>query len=226
MNLHSEEIKMECEIWKEATVSEELRDLIHRHRYEDYVFQIIKKSKHIFNNCCFEQCNMQSNGESDFIDINSKKKYEVKLIFDEKVGALIGERKNDLTLGIERLLEQSLEYGNLIRQGESDISQSRVYQIVKKRLSTIENDETAILFIPFPLVEDSMHDVFSQYATDFIQAIYKQLDKDELTDGREIFFIYPATETGFYCIRNQFYNREYVSAPELNKIVSYSTQVL
>ena len=216
---------------EEATVSEALRDLVHRQHYEDYVFEIISNSKIIFKNCRFERVNEQSHGECDFIgvnckDKNKKKKYEVKLLFDKEIGALIGERKNNLTMGIERLLEQRSEYGEILMQGVSDVSSTKLYQITKRRLSTVKNDENAIFFIPFPVVEYDKDDVYYQFATDFIQAIYKQLDKDGLTEGREIFFIYPAVEDDLYCIRDRNYHREYVPAPKLNDIVSYKVYPL
>ena len=219
---------MKNELWEEATVSEALRDLIHRQHYEDYVFQIISNSKRFFKNCRFMRVNEQSHGESDFIDVNTKdkKKYEVKLLFDKEIGTLIGERKNNLALGFEMLLERRNEYGEILEQGVCDVSSTKLYQITKERLSTVKSDETPIFFIPFPVVEDSRDDVYSQFGIDFIQAIYKQLDKDGLTEGREIFFIYPAVEDDLYCIRDRNYHREYVPAPKLNDIVSYKVYPL
>ena len=219
---------MKNELWEEATVSEAIRDLIHRQNYEEYVFQIISNSKRIFKNCHFERVNEQSHGECDFIDVNSedKKKYEVKLLFDKETGGKIGERKNNLTLWIERLLEQRNEYGKLLMQGVCDVSSTKLYQIAKGRLSAVKSDETAILFTIFPIVEDSRNDVYTQFGVDFVQAIYKQLDKDKLTEGREKFFIYPAMEDDLYCIRDRNYHREYVPAPKLNDIVSYKVYPL
>ncbi|MBE7004199.1 MAG: hypothetical protein E7425_07955 [Ruminococcaceae bacterium] len=218
---------MDIEIWEEVTTSDAFRDLFKHQHYEEYVFQIISKSKKFFGNCHFDKVTTQSDNEPDFIDIKTKDKYEVKLLFDEKMGVLIGDRKNKSDEWIKRFLQLRDECGKQIIKRDFDVSSLKMYQITKERLNSIEKDETAIFFIPFPLVENGVYDgAVSRFATDIIQIIIDQLNRDGLINGRNIYFIYPTMETNVYCIRNCNHQREYVTALELNSIVSFKCNLI
>ena len=66
----------------------------------------------------------QTNGEPDFIDENSGDKYEAKMLFDEEMGRLIGDRKYGSDEWIKRFLQLRNEFGKqIIKYQASQLTQ-------------------------------------------------------------------------------------------------------
>ena len=203
--------------------TDSFRDFIKKRKYEPYVLKIIGKSTVIFSGKSFFPVETQSNGEPDFYD-NNGDKYEVKLLIDSSQGGLLGERKNDITDWFNSMNKACEEYAEIILNNNlSEIRSLSFYRIMKARIESVERDEKAILFLPFPLVLDNKRSVFGQFSLDLIQAVYNQLDEDGIVDGREVFFIYPSTDKGEYVLRDSNYHREYIRVPELDDLIAFET---
>ena len=205
--------------------SNAFRDFIKNRKYESYVLRIIEKSTVIFAGKTFFPVATQSNGEPDFYD-NNRNKYEVKLLLDSTQGGLLGERKNDISEWFISMNKACEEFADIILGNNmSMIKTLSFYRIMKARIESVEKDEKAILFIPFPLVLDSKRSVLSQLALDLVQAVYNQLDEDGVIDGREVYFIYPSADKGEYVLRDSNYHREYIRIPELDDLIVFETTV-
>lgn len=206
-----------------AAIDESFRNLIKAQNYELYVMKIISRSKLIFSGVSFERIADQSHGESDFIDSNGQF-YDAKLLFDKKQGALIGDKKNEITQWLQVMLDEKTEFGNVIHQRDlSLITKTKLYQITEKRLSSVKPNEHVIFFIPFPIVDEYKDSVFLQFATDFLQAVYNALVRNNLVGDRKVYFIYPSVQTHKYVLRDDKSHREYIVCEELDDFIRYET---
>ena len=200
--------------------SEKLRKLIKSHNYEKYIQLVLNRSVFFFKDNNFSSISNQSNGEADFLDA-AERKYDVKLVITTEQGALIGDRKNDLLLGIDSLNSVSDEYASIVNSGDfSLIKDTTIYKAMKKCMESIEEDEVAILFLPFLAVMDNRHSIYGQFGLDYIQAVYDQLLADGLIKN-DIYFIYPSTDKDIYVLRDGDYHREYIEVPELSEFISF-----
>lgn len=206
-----------------ASVDKSFRSLIQTGNYEKYVHAIINRSEVIFRSLRFETIKKQSHGESDFID-NNGQKYDAKLLFDKRQGALVGDPRNELTEWLEEMLNEKTEFSKCIKQRDlSTIVNTKLYSIMKERLKTVKLDEHAILFIPFPIVDEYKGSVFLQFATDFLQAVYNRLRAEGKIGSRRVYFIYPSGDPHEYVLRDENHHREYIQCKELEDFISYDT---
>ena len=172
-----------------ATTSDSFRDLLKRQRYETLVLGVLNKSKRLIQNLPLYSVEEQSNGECDFID-QVGTEYDAKLLIDKTQGALIGDRKNDLIAWFKSMKAEADEFSESgERKNLSLVSTTKLYGVMKDRLNSVKANETAVLFIPYPLVDDFQGGTHLQFATDFLQAVYNKLEKDEGISCQEVFFI-------------------------------------
>lgn len=222
-----------CCIWRDlrimlkrqtiVVIDESFRSLIKEHNYEKYLHTIINKSQLVFRGLKFKHIDNQAHGESDFIDSNGKK-YDAKLLFDKKQGALIGDSKNEFEKWLREMQDEKTEFGECIRKRNlSIIDDTKLYKIMKARLASVKPDENAIMFIPFPIVDEYKNSVFLQLATDFLQAVYDKLEDDKLVGNRKLYFIYPSGEPQEYVLRNTDHMREYICCEELEDFISFES---
>lgn len=199
------------------------RDILKKQQYEKLVLAVLNRS-HIIPNIPLEYNEEQAHGECDFID-SIGTKYEVKLLLDSKQGGLIGERKNDIIEWIDNMIEECSEFANCIIQRDlSIITDTKLYKIMRERLQSIEKDEVAILFIPFPIVQDFSESVFMQFTTDYLQAIYEKLKTENAFSCGNVFFLYPCSEKEKIVLRNaNTREREYITAPEIVEYISFDS---
>ncbi len=205
-----------------ASISDRFRDLLKNHNYENIVYAVIEKSKKIFGNMNFKKILDQSNGQCDFED-NYGNKYDAKLIIDTKQGALLGERKNSLNLWFDDLISECNEFtvDCIDEDGNQLLRKTKLFKIVKDRVESLKEDENGLLFIPFPIVSDTAHMIFSQFSTDFIQAIYNTLKDDGIIKNRKIYFIYPGMGMNEIVLRDGNYHREYLNVKELGDYIAF-----
>ncbi len=206
-----------------VSIDKSFRSLIQNRNYEKYVYTIINRSEVIFRSLRFETVHEQSHGENDFID-NNGQKYDAKLLFDKRQGALVGDPKNELMEWLEEMLTEKTEFSKCIQQRDlSTIVNTKLYLIMKERLKTVKGDEHAILFIPFPVVDEYKGSIFLQFTTDFLQAVYNRLRDEGEIGSRRIYFIYPSGNQNEYVLRDESYHREYIQCKELEDFISYDT---
>lgn len=208
------------------TIDDSFRSFIQQQNYEKYILTIINKSKLIFQNLRFSYIEDQAHGESDFVD-NNGQSYDAKLIFDKKQGALIGDPRNDFNEWIEVMLKEKTEFGECIKKRDiSFLETTRLYRIMKARLSTVKQDENAIFFIPFPVVDEFKGSSFLQLTTDFLQAVYNKLDENQLVNDRKLYFIYPSGDSNEYVLRDSGARREYIQCEELEGFIRFQSEIV
>ena len=212
----------ELAITKAISVSDEFRKLIKNGNYEKYVLLIIQASKEIFFGKQLHFIEEQSNGECDYIDQYGVK-YDAKLIFNKKQGALLGDLKNEMVEWIEAMIKESAEFSHCIEKRDLSLVRStQLYTIMKDRIESTKEDENPILFIPFQLVDDCEDCIFLQMATDFLQAVYDKLVEDGIVKKRIVYFIYPSLEPEIYVLRDANRRREYIRCAELSQFIRFN----
>ena len=205
-------------------VTDAFRDILKRQQYEKFVLKILNRSKKLIKNLPLNHIEKQSDGECDFED-SLGLKYDVKLLLDENQGALIGERKNDLIKWFESMRNEVCEFGDSIKRRDlSYVTSTKLYRVMKKLILSIKEDKIAILFSPYPIVDDIGDSIFQQFATDFLKAIFKQLSADGDINCKGVYYLYPSMENGVFVLRDAESNeREYIEAPELSAYINYLT---
>lgn len=217
---------MDIKLFTKVSFTNAFRDFIKSQQYEKYVFIIISKSETIFNGKRFTHLYNQSNGEPDFIDQEGNK-YEAKLIFDKMQGKLLGEQKNDIDKWFVSLQEEVSEFSEtVIRKRNTElIKETKLYNILVERLSSVGEDENVLFFIPYPIVNDVRGSIFLQFATDYIQAVHNKMVEEKLIGDRMIYFIYPSMDASVYVLRDGNYHREYIECKELDPLIVYKTDL-
>ncbi len=206
-----------------VTIDKTFRTLIQKQHYEKYVLFIINKSQVIFRDIKFTHIKYQAHGESDFID-NNGLYYDTKLLFDKKQGALIGDPKNNLDEWLHEMLNEKTEFGEKIwRHDLSFLPTTRLYNVMKERLSSVKREENVIFFIPFPIVDEYKGSIVLQSTTDYLQTVYQQLVDDCLVEDRQVFFIYPSGVPHEYVLRDAERAREYIKCDELDDFIKFET---
>ena len=206
-----------------VTIDKSFRDLIKSGTYEKYVFTIINRSKTLFAGRCFTYNAAQSHGECDFVD-DQGLKYDTKLIFNKKQGQLIGDPKNQIQDWLQAMKNEKGEFAESIQKRDlSLVASTKLYQIMKDRLESVGADENAILFIPYPIVDDQKDVKFLQLATDFLQAVYDRLVEDGVVGNRKVYFIYPSMDSHVYVLRSASRAREYIRCDKLDDFIRYET---
>lgn len=207
-------------------IYDSFRDLFKNQKYEELVLLIINKSNNIFAGKEFSSVAEQAHGECDFID-NKGNKYDVKVVLNEEQGRLLGARSNDIRLWIQDVYDESNEYYEKCIQSRdlSFITETKFYKVMKERFESLAEDENGIMFIPFPITVDIKGSIALQFAVDFLQAVYSQLVDEGVVRGREMYFIYPSDSKNVFILRDGYYHREYIMAPELEDYVSFYTKL-
>ena len=207
-----------------VTIDNSFRDLIKSGTYEKYIFDIISRAEELFSGRRFTYNESQPRGECDFVD-DLGQKYDAKLIFDKKQGSLIGDPKNQFQDWLQAMMGEKSEFADAIQmRNPSLVKNTKLYQIMKKRLESVNADENAILFIPYPIVDDHKDSIL-QFTTDFLQAVYDRLEEDGVVGKRKVYFIYPSIEPHVYVLRNCDRAREYIRCSELADFIKFETRL-
>lgn len=103
-----------------------------------------------------------------------------------------------------------------------DITETKLYQIMKKAILRDRVDENIIFFLPYPISLSIGGSIFLQFCTDYLKAIYNRLTEDICLNGRKIFVIYPASEKNQFALRDLSTNHtEFIVCDELEKYFSF-----
>ena len=171
--------------------------------YEAAVLKIMNDSKNVFPSI-YERVDIQSNGECDFCDKTTGVKFDAKLPFEEKqIKRLTNGKKYapDFDGWIKEMCEEAREYYFCICKNKK-ISETNLYRIIKEKMEKDKKDENIVFFIPFPITDSSPCSIYDQFSTDFLKAIYEELEKNSILKGRMVYAIYPSTQKNIFAVRN------------------------
>lgn len=213
-----------------ATISNSFKTFLQSGNYESAILKLMNKSSRVFPHF-YEHKEKQSHGECDFIsyegDENRLVKYDAKLPFDKKEGALICSKKADFVKWIEYMMGEASEFSNCMikNRGIHNVNEIQLYKTIDKRLCSIKEDENVIFFFPYPITHDGEDMLFTRMASDTLSAIYNQLKSEDKVGTRKIYVIYPSMDRkiALRCLNNNV--REYLPSAEISQHISYEFQV-
>ena len=218
------------ELQKLAVISEDFKNFIQSGNYEILILNLMNQSRIVFPNI-YRRNENQSNSECDFVDTITEEKYEAKLPFDKKEGALICSNAGNLKDWLVYMMNEEAEFGELIikKRGQHSVTELKLYQTLAKRLKTVQENENAVLFFPYPITLD-MDPVneFSilQLCSDILDSVFRELKMNGLVGKRKIYGIYPAIDGKIVlrCLNDN--KREYLSCVDLEKYFKYSFSLM
>lgn len=214
------------ELKKLAVISEEFKEFIQSGNYEVSILNLMNQSRIVFPNSYIRN-EKQSNSECDFVDTITAEKYEAKLPFDKKEGELICSDKGNLKEWLVYMMDEEAEFGELIieKRGQHSITELKLYKTLEKRLKTVQANENAIFFFPYPITLDmDPYDNFSmlQFCSDILDSVFRELKRNGLIGNRKVYGIYPSINEKMVlrCLNDN--KREYLSCAETEKYFKYS----
>jgi len=206
-----------------TTISEKFSNLIKKDKYESCLCELMNLSTAVFPGR-YQRVLEQPSNECDFIDIDTGTKFDAKLPFEKKHGKLIGsEKQRDFTKWLSLMQQQESEFGeDIIASRGKNIACMELYKILSHRLETIEPDEHVIFFFPYPVVIDSKEFEFMHFVSDFLDAIYRELKKNNLIGCRNVYVVYPAVDGNIVlrCLNNN--EREFLRYCGFDEYITYS----
>ena len=189
--------------------------------YEKYVLEIMNLSKTVFPGT-YKYIEKQSHGECDYIEIESGEKYDAKLPFtSEQIELLTDGKKHSPKIleWVETLKKEAAEFNSVTAL---NITETKLYNIMKKQIEADKKDESIIFFFPFPITKSIRGSIFLQFTTDFLKSIYDGLITDIDLAERSIYAIYPALEKNFFTVRDlSVYSKEFVEYENLGRYFTY-----
>ena len=176
--------------------------IIKKETLEPIILKLLNRSTKVFEGKKFNRNEKQSRGESDYFD-NNKTKYELKILFDDIQGRTLGKKDSDVETFLQLMVEELCEFSNRINNRDENLIEGmKLYEVVVKNLNAIKEDENIIFFLPFPISPSIEGSVIWEEMTDYPQAIYDRLEENELINGREFYYIYPAEDGCNYILRD------------------------
>lgn len=205
-----------------ATISDKFSNLINKNVYEPRLCNLMNKSSVIFPGQ-YQWVTEQSSGQCDFIEIETGTKFDAKLPFLPTHGKLIGSNNHDFKKWIELMQQEESEFGeDIVATRGKNTASLELYKIIEYRLESIEADEHAVFFFPYPIVLDSKELGIMHIASDYLDAIFKELKKQNKIGSRNIYVIYPAIdgEIVLRCLNNN--KREFLRFSEFDEFITYN----
>ena len=213
-----------------ATISNSFKTFLQSGNYESAILKLMNESSRVFPHSYGHNDN-QSHGECDFISYEGDEKrlvkYDAKLPFDKKEGALICSKKADFIKWFDFMISEASEFNScMIRnRGIHNVNEIQLYRTIDKRLATIKEDENVIFFFPYPITHDGEGMFFTQLASDILSAIFDQLNREGKVGARKIYVIYPSMDQklALRCLNNNI--REFLPSAEISQHISYEFHV-
>ena len=213
-------------IRKVATISDDLKTLIQGGNYEKYILSLMNESKIIFPGT-YVQNKDQSHNQCDFYDVETLEKFEAKLPFDKKEGELICSNNSNLKEWISFMMAEEEEFGDKIitHRGQYTIDCLQLYKTIEKRLKSVQQDENAIIFFPYPITFDfepvGDEVAIHQLVSDILSSIFRELKRNGVVGDKKVYTIYPTIDEKFAlrCLNDD--RREYLVYDEMNKFFLY-----
>ena len=208
-----------------ATLSESFKSFVQSGNYESYILELMNRSTVVFPGK-YTYHKDQSCNQCDFYDIETHEKFEAKLPFDKKEGELICSNHGNLKKWFEFMMNEEAEFGEriILERGKYSIDDLRLYKTLSKRINTVQEDENAIFFFPYPItfdMEGNGEVNLLHYCGDILSAIFGQLKRNGIIKNRQIYTIYPSADEKIVlrCLNTN--KREFLVFVALNNIFAY-----
>lgn len=211
------------------SIAPNIRELIQAKTYEQIICNLMNESSIVFPNK-YQWITEQSHGESDFIDITNKQKYDSKILFSKEQCQLIAKGTEHLESWVASVHKEIAEASQkILDRKRVDIRSTMLYGELISRLESVNYDEEAILFIPFPIVPDAQRSVFLQFASDIVSITYDNIVNDipEKLMGKRTYIIYPSVMDQKIVLRDlTLRNKEYLPIKHISPYITFTLEIL
>ena len=175
----------------------------------------------------YEHSKSESNGESDFYDVNDNNiKYDAKIIFYSEICKEM--ENNNISQWFGEIQNEMNEIYLYIKEGQLEkISKTRLYLEIQKRLDSIEEDENAILLFPFPIGLENSRSIIGELMNSSLTYTASCVINDFPNNKKHgNFLIYGTVYNEIFIIDlsnnvRELLNRNYISKYMRSEIVSF-----
>lgn len=204
-----------------ASISDKFSKLINKIIYEPLLCNLMNASKEVFPGQ-YQWIINQSSGQCDFVEIETGIKFDAKLPFLPKHGKLIGSNNHDFKKWIELMLLEESEFGEDIAATRGkNIASLELYKIMECRLDSVKPDEHVVFFFPYPIVFDCKGFEFMHFVSDYLDAIFRELENNSKIGTRNAYVIYPAIDGDIVLRHLNSNRREFIRFPEFDDYITY-----
>lgn len=217
-------------IFYRREISDNIIELFQNKKYEKYVLEIMNISTTIFPGK-YEYVTNQSNGECDFIEVSTGIKYDTKIPFYSKqIEILTSGKKHQPQIidWLNMLDAEATEFYEVVKSNRRtlDVKGLKLYELMKEQIVKDKLDENIVFFLPYPIMLSANGSIFMQFATNYLNSIYNQLEKEIYLTSRSIFVIFPSARKNEFAIKNiKSYYTEYIQYEKMNEYFSYEMYI-
>lgn len=204
-----------------TSICDKFCKLIDKNVYEPMLCELMNTSNLVFPGN-YIHITEQSSGQCDFIETTTGAKFDAKLPFRSTHGKLIASNKHDFRKWLELVMDEEAEFGDdIIASRGKNIASLVLYKIMEARMESIEDDEHAIFFFPYPVVLDYVDAGILALVSDYLDAIFRELKRREKVGMRKVYVIYPAVDGNIVlrCLNTN--QREYCQFAALEEFISF-----
>jgi hypothetical protein len=179
-------------------VSDKYDKLIKKESYEPIILKIMNESKIIFPGS-YVHILEQSNGESDYKNIDTGEFFDVKVLFSSDICHSISNKSTDWISIISDISSENY-YAIMNSKNKNEmlnkIYDSKICSEYIKRLESIKPFEKCILFSPFPITMELSTSIVTNIMSSTDHLVIKAIKKynPKIIDNKEIYIIYPNLE--------------------------------
>lgn len=159
-------------IWIKSKESIEIdyKKIRKKEEYEPIIANIMNDSKICFPSK-YKHIDNQDHKEPDFIDANSGEKFDAKLLFESQLCRALNEDR------IEDFLKNLMDFVgfDFLSQRDKGPKDLELYKEMKSRLESLEEDETGLLFLPFPVLMCSPDSFFFDLCSDQFDWCFREM---------------------------------------------------
>lgn len=93
---------------------------------------------------------------------------------------------------IQMMHDEAAEFDEVIKSSQRtlDVSGLKLYELMKEQIVKDKLDENIVFFLPYPIILSVNGSMFMQFAANYLNSIYTQLEKEIDLKGRSIFVIF------------------------------------
>ncbi|WP_288887399.1 hypothetical protein [uncultured Eubacterium sp.] len=203
-------------------ISNDIIKLFQNKNYEKYVLEIMNLSIKVFPGK-YKNIEEQSHGECDFLEINTGEKFDAKLPFySDQIKMLTDGKKHkpQIKKWIQDICNEAYEFDRVMLNDPKnlDVSELKLYMIMKEQIIRDNEAENIVFFIPYPVVTSMRDSIFLQFTANYLNSIYNQLKKEIDFTNRSIYVIYPSSNKNEFAIKDlKYYHTEYIQYDKLSE---------
>ncbi len=194
------------------------KDLINKNIYEKVLLEIMNESNIVFPEH-YKHIDEQSNGESDFISIDSGELIDAKIIFPKKQCEKLS--RNDLNDFYEMIVMETNDVYDALIKKKDTLNSTILYKEIFNAFNKIKAKENVIIFIPFPFTLEFERSLSSLFSGDIFSQIIYEIRRKKSCYFQEhcVYFIYPNLENKIILKNLSTSKTEYLKSNHLSKYI-------